>query len=280
MKIFSFPFVSNNNWRSQLFSLLSISIIENVPHNRRETGNGHNLLWMIITGWIIVNFFSSKTVFTVFAPIWFDQFDKLRADWKFITGGRGEDRRFTIFHFSLLLFSSIDVFFFFFFLSLLYMKFPKDQKRVKRRKEGKKTTVASSGSIAKKETPFELPLWFVISRVNEARNIGSMAKFVGQVVHPGLVSRRIILFPAHVPILLMPLRTYRVIETISNVVRRSSVNLIVNVGWIVPLARNKLLLPLRRIPRRVIDHVSHGQALPPSQASRVFKTPFSGRAVY
>lgn len=172
------------------------------------------------------------------------------------------------------------LFLFFFFLSLLYMKFAKDQKRVKRRKEGKKTTVASSGSIAKKETPFELPLWFVISRVNEARNIGSMAKFVGQVVHPGLVSRRIILFPAHVPILLMPLRTYRVIETISNVVRRSSVNLIVNLGWIVPLARNKLLLPLRRIPRRVIDHVSHGQALPPSQASRVFKTPLSGRAVY
>lgn len=279
MKIFSFPFVSNNNWRSQLFSLLSISIIENVPHNRRETGNGHNLLWMIITGWIIVNFFSSKTVFTVCS----DLIRSIRQiEGRLKIYNRRERRGQEIYDFSFFPFIILvhRCLFLFFFLSLLYMKFAKDQKRVKRRKEGKKMTVASSGSIPKKETPFELPLWFVISRVNEARNIGSMAKFVGQVVHPGLVARRIILFPAHVPILLMPLRTYRVIETISNVVRRSSVNLIVNLGWIVPLARNKLLLPLRRIPRRVIDHVSHGQALPPSQASRVFKTPLSGRAVY
>ena len=123
-----------------------------------------------------------------------------------------------------------------------------------------------SGSIPEEETPFQ-PLRFVVGRVDEGRNVGLVAEFV----RPALLlpSRPSVLLPAQVPILSMLVRAYRVIEPISDV-------LVVPVRRIVPLAGNE---PLRRVPG--LNHVPHGQPLPPSRPPRVFKTlaPFSGRGV-
>ena len=181
--------------------------------------------------------------------------------------GRG-DLRYFISLFFLFLVDDRRFFFSFFppfFLCVTWNSFDRRlTDATKRRRDSEK--VDQSGSIPEEETPFQ-PLRFVVGRVDEGRNVGLVAEFV----RPALLlpSRSSVLLPAQVPILSMLVRAYRVIEPISDV-------LVVPVRRIVPLAGNE---PLRRVPG--LNHVPHGQPLPPSRPPRVFKTlaPFSGRGV-